>query len=76
MGADGVTEPVLQSVMNAFNTRELMKVRVLDGSPHDVDEAADAVRDSLVGVHVVQTIGKTMVLYRPFPQDPDIDLPQ
>ena len=76
IGADGVTEPVLRSVVNAFNTRELMKVKVLDGAPVDVDEAADEVRDSLVGVHVVQTIGKTMVLYRPFPEEPEIELPE
>lgn len=75
MGQDGVTEAVLQSIMNAFNTRELLKVKVLDGAPEDVDEAADAVRDALVGVHVVQTIGKTMVLYRPFPEEPEIELP-
>ena len=48
---------------------------VLDCAPEDVDEAADAVRDALVGVHVVQTIGKTMVLYRPFPEEPEIELP-
>jgi len=75
VGADGVTESVLESIDEALNTRELLKVKVLDGAPTDVDAAADAVRDGLDGVHVVQTIGKTMVLYRAFPEEPEIELP-
>lgn len=75
VGADGVTDPVLASVEEAFNTRELLKVKVLDGAPGDVDETADAIRDGLAGVEVVQTIGKTIVLYRSFPDEPGIDLP-
>lgn len=76
MGRDGVTEAVLQSVMNAFNTRELMKVRVLDGAPEAVDEAAERIGEALMGVRVVYTMGRTVVLYRPFPEDPEIELPE
>ncbi|NIP57936.1 MAG: ribosome assembly RNA-binding protein YhbY, partial [Gemmatimonadetes bacterium] len=67
VGADGVSDPVLASIEEAFNTRELLKVKVRDGAPAEVDETADAIRDGLAGVEVVQTIGKTIVLYRPFP---------
>jgi RNA-binding protein len=76
VGGDGVTAAVLRSVEEAFNTRELVKLKVLMGAPVDVDEAADAIRDSLEDVHVVQTIGRTMVLYRPFPDEPEISLPR
>lgn len=76
VGRDGVTEAVLQSVMNAFNTRELMKVRVLDGAPEAVDEAAERIGEALMGVRVVYTMGRTVVLYRPFPEDPEIELPE
>ena len=76
MGADGVTDAVLREMETAFNTRELMKVKVLQTAPDDVDEAADAVRDGLEDVHVVQTVGHTMVLFRPFPEDPEIELPE
>lgn len=75
IGVEGVTDAVLESVEEAFSNRELLKVKVLDGAPVDVDAAADAVRDGSEGVHVVQTIGKTMVLYRPHPDAPEIDLP-
>ena len=75
VGSDGVTDAVLRSVEEAFNGRELMKVKVLDGAPGDVDATADEIRDGLDDVHVVQTIGHTIVLYRPFPEEPEIDLP-
>lgn len=75
VGTEGVGEPVLRSVEEAFRNRELLKVKVQDGAPEDTDEAADAIRDGIEGVHVVQTIGRTVVLYRPFPDEPEIRLP-
>ncbi len=76
MGADGVTDAVVRSVDEAFNTRELLKVKVLDNAPLDIDAAANALADALPGVHVPQTIGHTIVLYRPFPEEPEIRLPE
>lgn len=76
VGADGISDAFLRELDTAFNTRELMKVKVLQTAPLDVDEAADAVRDGLRDVHVVQTVGHTMVLYRRFPEDPEIELPE
>lgn len=75
VGVDGVSEPLLRTVEEAFNTRELLKVKVLEGAPVDVREAADRIGDGLDDVHVAQTIGRTIVLYRPFPEDPEIRLP-
>lgn len=66
---------MLRSVDEAFNTRELLKVKVLDGAPVEVREGADALAAGLAGVHVVQTIGRTAVLYRAFPDEPEIELP-
>lgn len=76
VGSDGVTDALVREVEKAFNTRELLKVKVLQNAPVDVDEAADAVRDGLEDVHVVQTVGHTMVLYRPDPDEPVIELPE
>lgn len=66
---------LLRTVEEAFNTRELLKVKVLDSAPVDVGEAADAIAAGLAGVHVVQTIGRTAALYRAFPEGPEIELP-
>lgn len=70
-----MTDPVVESVREAFNTRELFKVKVHESAPTGVDEAARAIADRVEGAAVVQTIGRTMVLYRPFPEDPEIRLP-
>lgn len=66
---------VLSSVDEALNTRELLKVRVLDGSPDNAKDTAQKLREGLEGLFVPLTIGKTIVVYRPFPEDPEIKLP-
>ena len=75
VGADGVTEPLLKTVMEAFNTRELLKVKVLESAPFGAREAADRIVAGVEGVHVAQTIGRTVVLFRPDPEEPEIKLP-
>ncbi len=75
VGAEGVTEAVLTSILEAFNTRELLKVKVLEGAPEEARETGDAIAAGLEEVQVVQTIGRTLVFYRPFPEDPGIPLP-
>lgn len=76
IGAEGVTDAAVRTVEEAFRNRELLKVKVSDSAPGDVDETADAIRDAVEGVHVIQTIGRTAVLYRRDPEDPGIRLPE
>ncbi|MDX1494404.1 MAG: YhbY family RNA-binding protein [Longimicrobiales bacterium] len=75
VGTDGVTPAVLDSILDAFNTRELLKVKLQESAPLNVREAADEISSRLDDVHAVQTIGRTAVLYRPDPEDPEIELP-
>ena len=75
IGHAGVTDAALDSVGEAFNTRELIKVKVLENAPQEPRETADALAASLENVHVAQTIGRTIVLYRPDPDEPGIRLP-
>jgi len=75
IGHEGVTDAALQNLREAFHTRELLKVRVLDTAPLEARETADAIVAALDDVHVAQTIGRTVVLYRPDPDDPEIVLP-
>lgn len=75
VGAEGVSQAVLETVKEAFNTRELLKVKVLEGAPEGARETGDAIVAALDEVHVAQTIGRTVVLYRPFEEDPEIRLP-
>lgn len=76
IGKEGVTETVIGTVEDAFRTRELLKAKVLEAAPVSAREAAAALESGVNDVHVVQTIGRTIVLYRPHPDAPEIRLPQ
>lgn len=76
VGTAGVTPAAIQNLREAFNTRELLKVKVLENAPQNARETADALVAALEDVHVAQTIGRTVVLYRPHPDDPEIRLPR
>ena len=75
VGTDGVTEAVVASVNDALRTRELLKVKVLENAPVDAREAAAELSARVDDARVPQVIGRTVVLYRPFPEDPEIRLP-
>jgi RNA-binding protein len=75
VGKEGVTPAAVRAVQEAFNTRELLKVKVLQEAPVEVREAADELAAGVHGAVVVQTIGRTAVLYRPDPEKPTIRLP-
>ena len=76
IGAEGLTEAALRGILEAFNTRELLKVKVLESAPAGARDTADAIVARLEGVHVAQTIGRTAVLYRRHPDKPEIQLPR
>jgi RNA-binding protein len=75
IGKEGVTSAVESAVEEAFNTRELVTVRVLDNAPRAVRAVSEAVADAIEDAQVVRTIGSTALLYRPHPESPEIDLP-
>ena len=66
----------LRSLRQAFATREIVKVRVLEAAPEPVRETAAALAAGIEGSHVVQTVGRTVTIYRPDPQFPVIRLPK
>ena len=75
VGKDGLTSAVIDAAEEAFNTRELLKARVLDAAMEDARDVAHALADRLDDVQVVQVIGHVAILYRPHPDDPQIELP-
>lgn len=74
LGKDGVTDSVVQSLSEAFNTRELLKVKVQSAAPITAAEAGEELARRLPDVHHVQTIGRTVVLYRRHPEKAEIEL--
>jgi RNA-binding protein len=75
IGKDGLTEAVVNAIDEAFNTREVLKVRVLDNAPQFVRGIAAGVVEAFSDVHLVQTIGHVAIFYRPHPDDPQVELP-
>lgn len=74
VGKDGVTDNVIVQADGALETRELVKMRVLDTAFVSVREAAEAIA-SRTRSEVVFTIGTRAVLYRPA-KKPKIVLPR
>ncbi len=75
IGKDGASDASVDAVRNAFNSRELLKIKVLDTSPEDAASAGRTIASGIEDAELVQVIGRTVVLYRPDPDAPEIILP-
>lgn len=74
VGKEGVADATVDAAIEAFNTREVMKVKVLENAPLGVRESAEALAQRIEGARVVQVIGRTVVLFRSHPEHPRIGL--
>ena len=75
IGKDGITKALLDSIEETFNTRELIKIKLLDNSGLSSRETIDIIAKEL-RAEPVQSIGNKVVLYRPFLKNPEIKLPK
>lgn len=75
IGKEGITDALLISIEETFNTRELVKLSILDTAGLDTREAADKIARAL-NAHSVQAIGSKIVLYKKFKDAPKIVLPK
>lgn len=67
IGKDGVSDGVVAQTLDSFNTKELLKIRVLTEScPDTPKEAADKLSEK-IGCDVIQVIGGIIVLYKENP---------
>jgi RNA-binding protein len=74
IGHQGTTPAVLAQLDEALVAHELVKVRLGRECPDSVADAASAM-EAGSGAAVVQTIGRTVVVYRPHPKRPTLVLP-
>jgi RNA-binding protein len=72
IGKEGIGDSTASAVEDAFRTRELIKVKVLETSARGVGEIATQIAERVPGVVVAGTIGRTAILYRPHPEKPEI----
>lgn len=75
MGKASLTPEFTESVRDAFNTRELLKIAVLKNCADDPREIAQTVAERTRS-QVVQVIGKKIILYKPDKKNPKIVLPK
>ena len=76
VGKEGVTPAIVHTIEEAFHTRELIKVKVLESAPGEARAVGDALVAVLPETELVQVIGRTLVLYRRHPEKPEIVLPR
>ncbi len=75
IGKNNLTPEVVQAVEEAFNNRELVKLSVLKNAVEDPYMMGEALADRSSST-LVEIIGRKIVLYRPFKDDPQIKLPK
>jgi RNA-binding protein len=77
IGREGVSDPVLASLEDSLTAHELVKVKIQQTCPNDRFEVGELLSREAAAA-IVQTLGKTILLYRPnkdMPSDRAIHLP-
>ncbi|WP_332690804.1 ribosome assembly RNA-binding protein YhbY [Halalkalibacter lacteus] len=74
VGKGGVNENMSKQIEEALETRELIKVSILQNCDEDKDEVAHKLV-GLTGAELVQVIGHTIVLYKESKENKEIVLP-
>ena len=72
VGEAGLSDGVLQALDAALLQHELVKVRLRE--PEDKKAAARELAEKS-GAELCGVVGHTVILYRPHPEEPTIDLP-
>jgi len=75
VGQDGVSDAVVGQADAQLDAHELIKVKIGESSPQDRHEAADTLA-ARTQAQVAQVLGRTVLLYRPRKDKPQIVLPR
>lgn len=75
IGKASVTPENVDAISEVFHTHELIKIAVLKNCIDDPKEIANTIAERTRS-QVVQVIGKKIVLYKPFKDNPKIILPK
>ena len=73
IGQNGLTENVVNEIELAINFHELVKIKMAAGDRDDREEMIKLIYQK-TGAEKVQSIGKTITLFRRNPKKPKIDL--
>lgn len=75
LGKDGVSKEFVANLDDCLEHHELIKIKVLENAPDERGEIALKIEKKAKG-SVAQIIGKTLLFYRPFKEEPEIKLPK
>jgi RNA-binding protein len=75
IGKNGITDNSFLSIRNAFNTHELLKIKLLESCSDEPKEIAERIAEETSCVFI-QKIGHILSFYRPDKKHPKIILPQ
>lgn len=66
IGKEGLTENIVQSLLDAINSRELIKVKILQNLESDKDETRELAEElsQKSGAELVGIIGKIIIFYK------------
>ncbi|NLY20811.1 MAG: ribosome assembly RNA-binding protein YhbY [Tissierellia bacterium] len=73
IGKNGLTDSVIESINDVLETRELVKITVLDNSPEGVKEITSEILDR-TGAEFVQSLGSKLVIYKESENNKKIEL--
>ena len=63
IGKDGLSDPQIDGIEGVLNTRELIKITILESCEDTVRDIADEISKRL-RAEIVQLIGRKIVIYR------------
>ena len=69
IGKQGLESNIALTLNEAFNSHELIKIKILDTAPVEVSEVVEKALE-ITNATLVRTIGRTIVLYKPFEDKP------
>ncbi|WP_201713560.1 ribosome assembly RNA-binding protein YhbY [Rossellomorea arthrocnemi] len=75
VGKGGVNDNMIKTIGEAIETRELMKISILQNCDMDKTEVAEELSEG-VGADIVQIIGNTIVLYKESKENKQLTLPR
>ncbi|WKF84557.1 YhbY family RNA-binding protein [Lacticaseibacillus pantheris] len=64
VGKNGLSDHLVQSVADAVESRELVKVSLLQTSDYGPKEVGAYLQQALPGLEIAQTIGRMVVVYK------------
>lgn len=64
IGKNGLNNEIKTSIRNALDTRELIKVTLLQNTDENIHDVAETLEEE-IGLDTVQKIGRILILFKP-----------